>query len=218
MSNVVNAASLGRQRGMSGTSFNPNVTYPWRVEDSSTAGAKWSNPKNYTKRLRSYANQGLQQYTEHPSAFTKEMENDTIQQYSDTVNAQADKTNDQFKTNMARTGLAGQPVAAANAAQLGYERGKDVANKVTDTRNQFAVQRQEDWEDWLNYIRMENNQDRQFKLQRDQMAMQMAMMNVARGDRAREQGRFMNKIMPWANMAMGGLGTLLGQQAGENNG
>ena len=207
----------GRQAGYMAKKANPNM-YPWDVQNYKTAGQKWQNPKNYTKMLRSYASQGLQQYTENPTAYTPEMEKDVTTQYADTINAQADKANDQFKANMARTGLAGQPVAAANAAQLGYERGKDIAGKVTDTRNQFAVRRQEDFEDWLNYVRAENNQDRQFKLQRDQLAAQMAQFNAARGDRKRELGRFENKLLRWSPFAAGGLAAIGSMFGGENGG
>jgi len=213
-----NISQMGYKSGlMSGLKNKPN-TYPWNVENSATAGDKWPNAKNYTRRLRSYANQGLQQYTEHPTAYTERMENDVKQQYADTINAQGEKADDQFKTNMARTGLSGQPVTAAQSAQLGYEKGKDMANQITDTHNKFEAQRQEDWEDWLNYVRAENNQDRQFKLERDKMAMQMAMFNTQRQDRKHEQGRFLNKIMPWAKMAGGLVGGLGASFPGENGG
>lgn len=205
----------GRQAGYMANKANPNM-YPWDVQNYKTAGQKWQKPKNYTKMLRSYAAQGLQQYTENPTAYTPEMEKDVTTQYADTINAQADKTNDQFKTNMARTGLAGQPVAAANAAQLGYQRGKDIAGKVTDTRNQFAVQRQEDFEDWLNYVRAENNQDRQFKLQREQLAAQMAQFNAARQD-AKNMST-LDRIKQWGSLASGAAEAIGGAYPGEIGG
>lgn len=213
-----NVSDMGLKAGRAaGTKANPNQ-YPWNVSNYKTAGEKWKNPKNYTKMLRSYASQGLQQYTENPTAYTPEMEKDVTTQYADTINAQADKSNDQLKTNMARTGLAGQPVVASQAAQLGYERGKDIAGKVTDTKNQFAAQRQEDYEDWLRFVTGENDQDRQFKLQRDQMAMQMAMFNAGRQDRKKEQGSFINKFRQWAPIAGGLLGGLGSAFPGENGG
>lgn len=205
------AKSLGSRAGSTaGTS-----KYPWKVQDQATAGAKWKNSNRYTKMLRSYASQGIQQYTENPTAYTPEMEKDVTNQYIDTSNAQADKAADQFKTNMARTGLAGQPVVAANEAQVDYQRGKDIAGKVTDTKTQFAVQRQEDYEDWLDRIQQLNAQDRQFKLERDKMAMQMAQFNAARGDQKREEGRFENKFMRWANPIGGLLGALGSKSSGQ---